>query len=93
MATAKIVDLYGKPCEGPIAAITPLSVLKDLVRKIESGEVVLEQVLVIGCVAGPEGTVTHPLWDNDLRIETVMHLLETVKFDILTASKVALTPR
>jgi len=82
-----VVGIDGKPRDDEMPAVTPLSVLRSLVQKIENGEFAPEQVVVICAVSVPErpGHVTHPTWDSGLTVAETVYLLETAKFDIFEA--------
>lgn len=86
---AEILGLNGKPLE-EIAEQTPLSVLKGIVAKIESGDLNPDKILVITEVTVREdrAKVNHPTFDNGLTIAQVVFLLETAKADIFDMIRV-----
>lgn len=83
---ATVLDMQGRPVSGEISARTPLVVLKELVTQIEAGQLILENVMVIGEV--PRGSkVSHPTWDNGLTIATAIYFLRTAEHDIMEATR------
>lgn len=89
MTQSKVVTLNGAPISQSPGARTPLMVLKEVIAQIESGEIALDDVLVIGVQPSKLDTskVSYPTWDNDMRVGEAVFLLESVKVNILTAMK------
>jgi hypothetical protein len=85
LKVSEIVDLSGKPCPKGIPAKTPLNVLKDIVAQIESGELILEDILVIG-IEPDKDKQAYPMWDSNLRLDTTIYMLEVAKYNLMLAS-------
>lgn len=79
----KVVTMEGKPVDKPVPAVTPLSVLKDLVAQIERGDVVLEHVYIIGHVASDDDMYTQPNWDDGLTLGEVVYMLDSHKIELI----------
>lgn len=84
-----VVNLNGTPITVPAPEKTPLAVLQDIVAKIESGELALDKIFVIGesAVANDLARVIHPVWDSGLTCAETVFLLETAKADIFELLK------
>lgn len=90
MAEAKVVNLDGTPITEAIPKECPLSVLRDLVSRLECGELNLESVLVIGTKPNPDdpSLVSHPTWDSGIRSADALFMMEVAKFNLLEMMKV-----
>lgn len=84
-----VLGLNGAPVDGALPEKTPLSVLRDLVKQIEDGQLTLETILVVGSRASDrdKSMVVHPMWDNGLTLAETVFMLEVAKADLLLVSR------
>lgn len=80
-----VVDITGKPIDGEISEITPLSVLKELVADIEDGKLSPERIYILLEYPDPHfmGRVLRSTRDNGLTVSEAVYLLEMEKATVL----------
>jgi hypothetical protein len=88
MTGPKVVTLSGEPIEHAIEGNTPLATLKRLVEKVESGDIVLKTVLILGESPSPKdpSCVFTKAWDSDITVERMITIMEMTKFDLIAKS-------
>lgn len=80
-----LVNIKGEAIEGEIPAETALSILKELVVDIESGEVCLERFMLIGHAPNPTdaGEIIPVARATEMTVSEAVYTLECEKYRLM----------
>ena len=82
---AEVIGLDGKQIEGELPSKTPLAVLKQVVAKIETGDLVLEEIYIIGIKPSKTNSanIIQESWDSGMTAASAVYVLESHKLEII----------
>lgn len=80
---AEVHDLSGKKIEQAIPKNTPRQVLLNLLARLESGEEVADQLLIIIEKPGKDlGMVSYKMFDTNIDVASTLWMLEACKLGL-----------